>query len=238
MRNSFSGAGSAPSRGSASGRRGMQFLSSIPAVLDTHGILTAPTAGGGAATHHASGDEGVPGPRLQRRDAGRDRGRGGLLEGRGLLELRRQGRALPGARGRGDRPPLREARPPRRFALLSAALEDPGAGADAAGRSMTKALTSHQDLHVLFSEFRVHAARNPSTRRKLAKRRAEIRATLAETVEGYAKRAGAELTMPAEDIATLLLALSNGLALERLGQPEAVPDELFGGVIEQLFRTP
>jgi AcrR family transcriptional regulator len=126
----------------------------------------------------------------------------------------------------------------RRLALLSAALEDPGAGADAAGRSMTKALTSHQDLHVLFSEFRVHAARNPSTRRKLAKRRAEIRATLAETVEDYARRAGAELTMPAEDIATLLLALSNGLALERLGQPEAVPDELFGGVIGQLFRTP
>jgi hypothetical protein len=42
--------------------------------------------------------------------------------------------------------------------------------------------------------------------------------------------------MPAEDIATLLLALTNGLALERLGQPEAIPEDLFGNVIEQLFR--
>jgi BetI-type transcriptional repressor, C-terminal len=91
---------------------------------------------------------------------------------------------------------------------------------------------------VLFSEFRVHAARSPSTRRKLAQRRREIRATLAETVEGYAKRAGVELTMPPDHVATLLLALTNGLALERLGQPEAVPDELFGEVIARLFSAP
>jgi AcrR family transcriptional regulator len=125
----------------------------------------------------------------------------------------------------------------RRLDLLRTALDEPDAGAEAAGRSMTEALTAHQDLHVLFSEFRVHAARNPSTRRKLARRRAEIRATLAETVEGYAQRAGAERTMPAEHVATLLLALTNGLALERLGQPEAIPDDLFAGVIEQLFQT-
>jgi AcrR family transcriptional regulator len=124
----------------------------------------------------------------------------------------------------------------RRLDLLRAALEEPDAGAEAAGRSMTEALTAHQDLHVLFSEFRAHAARDPSTRRKLARRRAEIRTTLAETVEDYAQRAGAELTMPAEHIATLLLALTNGLALERLGQPEAIPDDLFGKVIEQLFQ--
>jgi len=35
----------------------------------------------------------------------------------------------------------------------------------------------------------------------------------------------------------VLLALTNGLALERLGQPEAVPDELFGEVIATLFRA-
>jgi AcrR family transcriptional regulator len=126
----------------------------------------------------------------------------------------------------------------RRLDLLRAALEEPSAGAGAAGRSMTEALTAHQDLHVLFSEFRVHAARNPSTRRKLARRRAEIRRTLAETVGDYAQRAGAQLTMPPEHAATLLLALTNGLALERLGQPEAVPDDLFGKVIEQLFQAP
>jgi AcrR family transcriptional regulator len=121
---------------------------------------------------------------------------------------------------------------------LEDAPEDPDAGAEAAGRSMTRALTAHEDLHVLFSEFRVHASRSPSTRRRLAKTRRQIRATLAQTVEAYAERAGVELTMPADHVATVLLALTNGLALERLGQPEAVPDEVFGEVIAQLFRTP
>jgi AcrR family transcriptional regulator len=121
-------------------------------------------------------------------------------------------------------------------AALESAPDGPDAGAEIAGRSMTRALAAHQDLHVLFSEFRVHAAKNPSTRRQLAKRRKQIRSTLAETLEGYAARAGVELTMPAEHAATLLLALTNGLALERLGQPEAVPDELFGEVIAGLFR--
>jgi len=106
-----------------------------------------------------------------------------------------------------------------------------------AGRSMMRALAAHQDLHVLFSEFRVHADRSPDTRRRFAERRSEIRATLAETVAAYAERAGVELTMPPEHLATVLLALTNGLALERLGQPEAVPDELFGEVIATLFRA-
>jgi AcrR family transcriptional regulator len=128
-----------------------------------------------------------------------------------------------------------------RLDQLSAALEDPPddprAGAEAAGRSMMAAISAHQRLHVLFSEFRVHADRNPSTRRRFAKRRAQIRATLADTVAAYAERAGVELTMPAEHVATVLLALTNGLALERLGQPEAVPDEIYAEVIGLLFRS-
>ena len=122
-------------------------------------------------------------------------------------------------------------------AALEDAPDDPHAGAEVAGRSMIRALAAHQDLHVLFSEFRVHADRSPDTRRRFAQRRSEIRTTLAETVAAYADRAGVELTMPPEHLATVLLALTNGLALERLGQPEAVPDELFGEVIATLFRA-
>lgn len=127
-----------------------------------------------------------------------------------------------------------------RLDQLRAALEeapaDPHAGAEAAGRSMMRALAAHQDMHVLFSEFRVHADRSPGTRRRFAARRREVRRTLAETVAAYAERAGVELALPADHIATVLLALTNGLALERLGQAEAVPDELFGEVIGLLFR--
>jgi AcrR family transcriptional regulator len=119
---------------------------------------------------------------------------------------------------------------------LEEAPDDPAAGAEVAGRSMMRALAAHQDLHVLFSEFRVHADRSPATRRRFARRRRQIRATLAETVAAYAERADVELTMPADHLATVLLALTNGLALERLGQEDAVPDEIFGEVIATLFR--
>jgi AcrR family transcriptional regulator len=121
-------------------------------------------------------------------------------------------------------------------AALEEAPDDPDAGAEVAGRSMMRALAAHQDMHVLFSEFRVHADSNTRTRRRFAERRRQIRATLAETVAAYAERAGVELAMPADHLATVLLALTNGLALERLGQAEAVPDEIFGEVITALFR--
>jgi AcrR family transcriptional regulator len=121
-------------------------------------------------------------------------------------------------------------------AALEEAPDDPAAGAEVAGRSMMRALAAHQELHVLFSEFRVHADRSPATRRRFAQRRRQIRATLAETVAAYAERADVELTMPADHLATVLLALTNGLALERLGQADAVPDEIFGEVIATLFR--
>lgn len=121
-------------------------------------------------------------------------------------------------------------------AALDEAADGPAADAEMAGRSMMRALTAHQDLHVLFSEFRVHADRSPATRRRLARHRRQIRATLAETVAAYAERADVELAMPADHLATVLLALTNGLALERLGQADAVPDEIFGEVIAALFR--
>lgn len=121
-------------------------------------------------------------------------------------------------------------------AAVEAAPDDPDTGAAAAGRSMMRALATHRDLHVLFVEFRVHADRSPRTRRAFARRRREMRATLAEAIAAYADRAGVALTMPADHLATVLLALTNGLALERLGQEEAVPDGIFGEVIAQLFR--
>jgi AcrR family transcriptional regulator len=122
-------------------------------------------------------------------------------------------------------------------AAIEEAPDDPRAGAAIVGRRMTEALAAHQDLHVLFVEFRVHADRSPRTRRAFAERRWQIRETLAAAVAAYAERAGAELTMPADHLATALLAFTNGLALERLGQQDEVPDELYGEVIEQLFAV-
>ncbi|CAB4725125.1 unannotated protein [freshwater metagenome] len=70
---------------------------------------------------------------------------------------------------------------------------------------------------LIFSEFRAHAAREPA----LAARLGEVRTTLvdaaARRVQAEADAQGLALSMSAHDAATILLTLSNGLALEHVG---------------------
>jgi AcrR family transcriptional regulator len=122
-------------------------------------------------------------------------------------------------------------------AAVEEASSEPDAGASVIGRRMMRALVAHQDLHLLFAEFRVHAGRSQRTRRAFAKRRRDMRETLGQAIAAYAERVGLELTLPPDRMATVLLALTNGLALERLGQEQAVPERIYGEVIELLFRA-
>ena len=41
--------------------------------------------------------------------------------------------------------------------------------------------------------------------------------------------------MPPDQLATAVEALADGLALQRLADPESVPDDLFGAVLAGLF---
>jgi AcrR family transcriptional regulator len=86
-------------------------------------------------------------------------------------------------------------------------------------------------------EFRVCVARNPELRDRLIPRVRELRATVAHLIEQGARARGTELSLPAETIATMVTALTNGLALERLQNPEAVPDDLYGQMLAILFEA-
>ena len=64
----------------------------------------------------------------------------------------------------------------------------------------------------------------------------ELRAAIAGRVEQVLGRAPAPGGLTVEDIVTVVLALSNGLAIELYADPGAVSDGLFGRVLAQLSR--
>jgi AcrR family transcriptional regulator len=91
------------------------------------------------------------------------------------------------------------------------------------------------EIVMLVLEFAAHAWRNPELRAALAERLAIVRDAVAGFLEEDARRAGVELPLPADDVATALRELGVGLALARLGDP-GIRAELFGDFVESYFR--
>jgi AcrR family transcriptional regulator len=98
-----------------------------------------------------------------------------------------------------------------------------------ASRWFADLLEREHDALLLEQEYWALAARDPKMRARYARRQARLRATLARALEARRRHLGAPpLSTPAEEVATAYLALANGLALERLIDPGAVPDHLLG----------
>jgi AcrR family transcriptional regulator len=90
---------------------------------------------------------------------------------------------------------------------------------------------------LLVMEFWPHAARDPDLRRRFAERHAALKAATARVVAETLARSGERLTLATEHVATVSAALANGMALERLTNPDAMPDELMAMVAGALLRA-
>jgi AcrR family transcriptional regulator len=88
----------------------------------------------------------------------------------------------------------------------------------------------------MFFEFVAHAARTPAFRREFRKRSRRMRAAFARAVESQAADFGSDLALPPEQVALAIAALSQGLAIQRVTDPAAVPDELLGQLVVYLLR--
>ena len=88
----------------------------------------------------------------------------------------------------------------------------------------------------MFFEFVAHAGRTPAFRREFRKRSRRMRAAFERAVERQAGALGVELSLPAEQAAVGIAALTHGLAVQRVTDPRAVPDELLGQLIVHLLR--
>jgi AcrR family transcriptional regulator len=98
------------------------------------------------------------------------------------------------------------------------------------GDRLTAASDEQHDWHLLFFELWQRAVRNDADS-TFRDRRSSLRAAVTAAIEEHAAGAGATLPMSASDLAIVLMALSNGLAVERMVAPEEVPEDLMGRVL-------
>jgi AcrR family transcriptional regulator len=90
---------------------------------------------------------------------------------------------------------------------------------------------------VLEHEYRSLALREPKLKRRYLKRQASLRDALARGLEARARQLGAPpFSTPFSEIATAYLSLTHGLAIERLVDPESVPDDLLGEVVALVYQ--
>jgi AcrR family transcriptional regulator len=88
----------------------------------------------------------------------------------------------------------------------------------------------------LFFEFVAHAGRNAEFRRKFRSRLRQMRRVLSGIVEERAAETNSPLALPADQVAIAMQALGYGLHAQRLADPRAVPDDLFGVLLLALLR--
>ena len=98
-------------------------------------------------------------------------------------------------------------------------------------------LRERPDYFPLLMEFWAYAIREPALRGRLAERFAALRSASGRLFMEAAERHGDPPPVEAGEFVGLLInALGNGLAFEKLADPEAVPDALFGDMLVLIFR--
>lgn len=110
-----------------------------------------------------------------------------------------------------------------------------GAGnTDAQARDVVRSLKANRTWRLLFLEFVTYAARNPTFAKKLRAQRAKMRSALNAALERRLANQPAR-NVPVEDLALILIALVNGLAIEELTNPGSVPDDLLSKAMTALL---
>jgi len=126
------------------------------------------------------------------------------------------------------------------------ALEHVGETSDqarAAADVWMRRLASDPDTFILRLEFALHAARTPDLRERFASRSGALRLLVEDTLRERLEGSRAAYPLPPEELAVVLRAVGVGLAIERLIDPDAVREELFGDFAAALLdliegRTP
>jgi AcrR family transcriptional regulator len=118
------------------------------------------------------------------------------------------------------------------------------AGATAAEQARGGADRFMQILHErphyfpLFIEFWAYAIREPALQERFAVHLAALRSAAGRLAAEGAERRGISLSKDrADGLGLLIVALGNGLALEKLADPAAVPDEIYGDLLVIIFEA-
>jgi AcrR family transcriptional regulator len=114
---------------------------------------------------------------------------------------------------------------------------DPGEKLRRGATAWTEFLDRERDLFAVFMEFWAVALRDPELRGRNAELWGAVRTQLGAMVERHAEAQGRALTLPAEQIGAAIMALADGLAIQRLEAPEAIPKNLLAVLLDALLPS-
>jgi AcrR family transcriptional regulator len=105
-------------------------------------------------------------------------------------------------------------------------------------RAFVGVVEQEREVFLLALEMNIHVARHPELAPAFAAGRREQLAEVADIITEHSKASGDPLPLPADQLAIAVEALSQGIALHTLVDPEGVPDDLLGRVYSLLFQVP
>jgi AcrR family transcriptional regulator len=91
------------------------------------------------------------------------------------------------------------------------------------------------EVLLLFMEFWAYGVRDEQMRPRVAAQFAQMRQLLTRLIADGVRDFDLELDIPAEQLAIAIDALADGIARQKLADPDAVPDDLMGKVLALLF---
>ena len=94
---------------------------------------------------------------------------------------------------------------------------------------------SDEEWSRLFFEFAAYAARNEDFRQELVTRYRALRDRVADLYRRRKEEMGIEPSVSPEQVAVMTFAMANGLALEKLLEPEVVEDDTFATMLVSFF---
>ena len=105
-----------------------------------------------------------------------------------------------------------------------------------ASRQFARQLSKQRDAVLLEREYWSLAIRDPALRARYCERQTELRDGLATALEARARHLGTpDLTMPAEDVARMVMSIIGGLAIDELIEPGSVRPELLGEALAIVY---
>lgn len=105
-------------------------------------------------------------------------------------------------------------------------------------RVFVDVVQQEREVFLLALEFNIHVARHPELAPAYAARTREQLDQVVELIRDRTTDIGSSLPLPVDQMAIAVEALSKGIALQKLADPDSVPDDLLGRLYALLFQLP
>jgi AcrR family transcriptional regulator len=125
--------------------------------------------------------------------------------------------------------------PARELMRLTETAEADQPTAALVSQGLARLVAEQAPLILLLFEHWAAAVRDPALREAFNERQHALRALLAHALEARHEATGVPLTYPPERLATAVVALATGLAMNKLVDTDGTPDELHGEILDLLY---